>query len=137
MKIVVNRCYGGLGLSHKAIMLYAKYSGFELFPFVHKIVDGYSKYEQISLDDADDFEAWAFHYSKQPLVDDTHVKGYYFINYDMSRTDLNLIKVIEELGDEANGSCAELKIIEIPDGIDWEIREYDGIETIEEKHRSW
>ena len=29
------------------------------------------------------------------------------------------------------------KIIEIPDDIEWEIDNYDGIESIHEKHRSW
>ncbi len=53
------------------------------------------------------------------------------------RTDKNLIQVIEELGKEANGSCAELKIIEIPDDIEYEISEYDGAESVHEKHRSW
>ena len=32
MKIVVNRCYGGYGLSNEAIELYAKKSGFDTFP---------------------------------------------------------------------------------------------------------
>jgi len=30
-----------------------------------------------------------------------------------------------------------LKIIEIPEDVDWEVDEYDGLETIHEKHRSW
>ena len=29
------------------------------------------------------------------------------------------------------------KIVEIPDGVQWEITEYDGKECIKEKHRSW
>ena len=33
--------------------------------------------------------------------------------------------------------CAELAIVEIPDGIEWEIDDYDGIETIAETHRTW
>lgn len=41
------------------------------------------------------------------------------------------------MGKKASGKCAELKVIEIPDGVDWEIDDYDGIETVHEKHRSW
>ena len=53
------------------------------------------------------------------------------------RTDPLLIEVIEELGDAANGSCAKLKVIEIPDGIKYEIEDYDGNESVHEVHSSW
>jgi hypothetical protein len=48
-----------------------------------------------------------------------------------------LVQVVEELGKEANGNYAKLEIIEIPDDVDWEIDEYDGMEHIAEKHRTW
>ncbi len=48
-----------------------------------------------------------------------------------------LIKVCEQLGEKANGRFADLKIVEIPDGIEYEIDEYDGLESIHEKHQSW
>ena len=44
---------------------------------------------------------------------------------------------MKKLGNKANGTCSELKIVEIPDGIEFELSEYDGLETVEEKHRSW
>lgn len=48
-----------------------------------------------------------------------------------------LIKVVEEMGDAANGSCANLKIVEIPDDVEWDVEEYDGNEWISEKHSTW
>jgi hypothetical protein len=45
--------------------------------------------------------------------------------------------VFKELGDVANGFAADLKIVEIPDGVDWEIEEYDGNEWVAEVHRTW
>jgi hypothetical protein len=56
--------------------------------------------------------------------------------YEM-RADPKLVECVRALGEDAFGECARLKIVEIPDGIDWEINEYDGIETVVEQHRSW
>ena len=56
---------------------------------------------------------------------------------ESNRTHPLLIRVVEELGDKASGRFGELAVIEIPDGIEWEISDYDGIETIEELHRTW
>jgi hypothetical protein len=44
---------------------------------------------------------------------------------------------VEDLGDKASNWAAKLEVVEIPDGVEWEIDEYDGIETVDEKHRSW
>ena len=52
-------------------------------------------------------------------------------------TDPRIVEVVERLGAGASGSCAHLVVVEIPDGIAWEIDDYDGWETIHEKHRSW
>lgn len=53
------------------------------------------------------------------------------------RGDPDLIAAVEALGDAANGDAARLRVIEIPDGIEWELDEYDGVESIHERHRSW
>jgi hypothetical protein len=59
-------------------------------------------------------------------------------NWDAYRSDKRLISAIEEIGvDKASAEFAQLKIVEIPDGIEYEIDDYDGMETIREKHRSW
>ena len=51
--------------------------------------------------------------------------------FDDKRTDPKLISVIEELGDKASGSYAELRVVEIPEeATDWRIDEYDGTESV-------
>lgn len=61
-----------------------------------------------------------------------------FWNRSIDRDDPYLVKVIETLGaDRASGDFAELKIVEIPADVDWEICEYDGREWVAEKHRTW
>jgi len=57
---------------------------------------------------------------------------------DSIRCDKKLIAAIEKLGiKEASGDRVTLKIVEIPDGIQWYIHEDEGCESIHECHRSW
>ena len=64
--------------------------------------------------------------------------GYgYGYSDDEKRTDAKLIECVETLGKKSYGMCAKLVVIEIPDGVDYEIDNYDGMESIHEKHRSW
>ncbi len=60
--------------------------------------------------------------------------GYDFNNH---RDNPELVKVVEELGTKASGTCANLVIVEIPDDVEWFIDEYDGWETVREKHKTW
>lgn len=53
------------------------------------------------------------------------------------RNDPDLVAVVEELGEAANGRFSKLRVVEIPDGVEWQIEEYDGLEWIAEKHRTW
>jgi hypothetical protein len=57
--------------------------------------------------------------------------------YDIDRDDPVLVRLVEELGDEVNTRYSELKIVEIPDGIEWTVCEYDGLEWVAEAHRTW
>ena len=57
---------------------------------------------------------------------------------DAYRAHPDLIAAIEAVGvEKASGELAKLEIVDIPDGISWEIDEYDGLETVHETHRSW
>jgi hypothetical protein len=56
---------------------------------------------------------------------------------DLKRNDNLLATIIEYLGDLADSKYSELKVVEIPDDVDWYVKEYDGIEWVAEKHRTW
>jgi hypothetical protein len=56
---------------------------------------------------------------------------------NIERDDPYLVKIVDEMGEEANGRYSSLKIVTIPADVDWEIGEYDGREWIAEKHRKW
>ena len=55
----------------------------------------------------------------------------------VARDDLVLVAIVRELGADANGDYADLKIVEVPYGVEWTIKEYDGVEWVAEKHRTW
>ena len=113
MKIVINKCYGGFGLSEEAVLLYAKKKGLNLIVQRDKGL----KINHYYLNEKKD--------------------GNYFSERDIQRNDPILIEVVNELGEKADGFCSELKIVEIPDDVEWIIEEYDGKEWIAEDHRRW
>jgi hypothetical protein len=120
MKVVINRCFGGFGLSDQAFELFMTKKGieFDKVPSKHSFRSGESDY-----------------YIKGHAGEDEHFLYYFDLCQD--RSDPMLVEVVEELGDKANGWAAELFIVEIPDDVKWHIHEYDGIEHVAEDHRTW
>ena len=61
------------------------------------------------------------------------------VTYDIEikRDNPILVEIVEQLGESANTRFSELKVVEIPDDVVWEIEDYDGKEWIAEKHRTW
>ena len=48
-----------------------------------------------------------------------------------------LVQTVQELGEAVNTRYSSLKVVEVPDGVDWTICEYDGLEWVAEAHRTW
>lgn len=132
MKVIINTCFGGYSLSKKAIELYIEKSGLELF--CHKdnyYTIPYNEYKLL-LDEEQRL------YREKSLDYKGHPSNKYCWNSDsIERHNPILVKVIEELKELANGKYATLKIVEIPDDIEYNIEDYDGSEHISEKHRTW
>ncbi len=58
-------------------------------------------------------------------------------DYDkLPRDDKNLIITIEDLKEDASDD-GDIRIIEIPDDVDWFIEDYDGAEWVSEVHQTW
>lgn len=55
----------------------------------------------------------------------------------VARDDPYLVKIVQDLKEESYGRFAELKIVEVPADVEWTIDEYDGMEWVAEKHRTW
>lgn len=76
--------------------------------------------------------------SKRELKNLNDYEFKYQMDPDLKRTDHLLIQMVEELGGKKAGDkYAYLEIVEIPDDVDWCIKEYDGAEWVAERHRTW
>ena len=136
MKVAINKCFGGFGLSPKAT-LWLWERGEKSIGTPIKEYYSMSHPEQ-------DLKKWRGY-----LASNMKPNGSAFLTVfspdestvlnarDIERTSPLLIECVETLGEDANGWAAELSIVEIPDGTEWEIDEYDGTEHIAEKHRTW
>jgi hypothetical protein len=120
VKVAINRCFGGFSISNAAFEKLLERKGVEY----QKVP---SKYK-IRGDEYDYYQAGI-----QPS-DDTYISDYEY--YD-NRSDADLIAVIEEMGESANGWAAEIALVEIPEDVEWHIHEYDGLEHVAENHRTW
>lgn len=65
--------------------------------------------------------------------------GYNLAEYhwEIKRDDPQLVQTVLRLGGAANTPYSHLKVVEIPDGVEWTICEYDGWEWVAEAHRTW
>lgn len=137
MKVVVNKCFGGFGLSPIAIKEYLKLKGKDCF-FYKK--DYSSKMlNRVPISEASNYDiSLTKDYGASIKEDWKSFEADYFYYRDIERTDPDLISVIELLGyKEASGQLSSLSIVEIPNDVKWEIDDYDGMESIHEVHRSW
>ena len=55
----------------------------------------------------------------------------------LDRDDPTLVRIVEEMGPYSYGYSSVLTVVDIPDDIEWEIVEYDGLEYVAEKRRTW
>lgn len=104
-KVVINRCFGGFGLSDKALRRYGQIKGVEV----------------LSEDKNGLFPV--YYYMEEGRRND-------FYDRDIPRDDLALVQVVEELGDEAGDNFSYLVVEELAPGTRYYIDEYDGMETV-------
>jgi len=113
-KIVINKAFGGFGLSREAVIMYLELAGIS--------------YTEEPQGDRD---------TQTRLGNRIIVNDEEFQSYDIARDDPCLVTVVRRLGSKANGDFAKLKVVEVPADVDWVISDYDGQEWVAEKHRIW
>ena len=153
MKVVINKCYGGFSLSKKAVARLAELQGRKAYFFTHE-PGNINKHIPVTVESDEGLFFSAFDIPNPDEViaepenwhqlsqqeKEAHNKLYEthsLSSRDYERHDPLLVQVVEELGKEANGPCASLKIVEVPDNVEWEIDDYDGQEHIAQKHATW
>lgn len=125
-KIVINTGQG-FDLTHNAIMRYAELKGIKLTSYKYNYdTNMYEKCDDPN-DLPDMFEGFISYFV------DTF--SYYFSIYNIDRADPVLIQVVEELKDSEH---LELKIVDVPDDVKWEITEDEmGPEQVREISKIW
>lgn len=133
MKVVINICYGGFNLSKECWELY--------FSKQNKIVwmrDNYYNCVLLVPPEQHVEHTWGAEGKNGNREQyDKKWKEQSFLVTQLERHDPLLVEAVEELGLDASGFYSNLKIIEIPDGVEYIIKDYDGLEHVAEKHRIW
>jgi hypothetical protein len=120
MRVLINRCFGGFGLSDQAFEALLERRGI-----------AFERQER----QPDSWMGVAY-YRAGHVGEDEHYLSQHELASD--RADADLIAVVDALGLEAaSGEYCELAMVEIPDGVSWHIAEYDGMEHVAEDHRTW
>lgn len=109
-KLVINTCFGGFGLSDKCFELYLTRKEIKFY----KDSDKYGTHYYTSSDKCD---------------------SSFISPRTIARDDSVLVEMVEN--SEAEYKFADLKVVEIPDDVEYTIDNYDGVESIHEKHRVW
>ncbi len=144
MKIILNKCFGGFGLSHVAKINLLEAKGLKVYAYrveEHYNSDPYSEYTLRKIDKFYKTERRfeTFVYLKEPLAKDvTRISlhdyvemlenGKYTFDEDKLRVDKDVIAIVEQLGSAASDNFSNLEIFEIPNGSEYIIDDYDGLE---------
>lgn len=138
MKVVINCCYGGYGLSDDALKAILERKGEQWW-------ERESKFKSLMGNELyrcppEEYDR-LYEEAKASSSMDRYreANAMYVTHGDYERWDPDLIAVVEEMGEASFGRFSRLEIVDIPfdDGEGWYIDEYDGMETIHEDHRSW
>lgn len=138
MKVVINTCFGGFGLSDAAYEELIKL-GVPVRKYVEQVRGEDGLYKEEPLNEGKVIFDRDLTESPSGLEKSMRaLSGRYWESWvDEDRANPLLVQVVEKLGLEAWGKYSELRVVEIPDGVEFEIAEYDGLEHIAEKHRKW
>lgn len=132
MKVVINSCYGGFGLSPKGLKRYLELKGEQAYFYIQT---SYDFQGQVTFERVDDIENintlffWCTTRNHGKVIDGYPTECFH--SGDVERNDPMLVQVVEELGEEASGQYSRLTVVEVENGRWFKINEYDGLESIQ------
>jgi len=119
-KVVYNACFGGFSIADKAIVWMRKQDA-----------DNWDEVTEEDIEQADNATVSGEYYDggSGPKKDHHDV-----LRFPRDNRLLALVVVGEtEYEGPVSGQCADLRVAEVPDGVEWTIDEYDGSETVEQQ----
>ena len=137
MKVILNKCYGGFGISKAGYELYAKKKGIEIFAYKLECVNDKPIYRKTDIGSSIFTITFTKDFGDYIELSDDNSEKYFLELRSNHREDPVLIEVVEELGERANGPFSKLVVVDIPDGMEYEIDDYDGVETLHQKVKKW
>jgi hypothetical protein len=139
-KVVINACYGGFSLSHEAVIRYLDIKGITVYPEQGTDYWKFWTYWLVKPEDRNEIKAGEDFYDltiEDRRLYNIAMSNQTFYERDIERHDPALVQTVEELGERADGDHAQLKIVEIPHDVQYQIEDYDGNEWVAEVHRTW
>lgn len=119
IKVVLNKCYGGFGLSLVALKRYQELKGKPCY------FGKWGKRNKVVPAPIEEANQWIGAFEDEELTKPVRY-------YDFDRSDPILVQVVEELGKKASGECSKLVVEEVyfdVPVVNSFIEEYDGYES--------
>lgn len=138
MKIAVNACFGGFRLSRAAIVALAvtdcphieRHDPEQYYNGNGRNPDWREQFEE-------DMRREVGRIFGPPLVLDGKIITDEHRSGGDARACPRLVSVVEAMGKDASDTVADIRIVEIPDQIQFTIEEYDGNEHVAQVHQTW
>lgn len=109
-EVVINSCAGIFDLSQEALIKYVRRKNIRLHVTRNQRYLVYHLKDKSDRKDEDD--------------------SLFELDKDIARDDPDLVYLVKDMGDKVNTNYSSLKIVQIPDGMNFEIECDDGKETI-------
>lgn len=155
MKVLISKNYGGFTIPYYIMEEYAKKTNKPIYYYLEGYLENGKKFTKLNFLELEEKYQFSLRYKEKDFGDIlqaeyssdnfqeilgeiiSHETDYKIENLRTNETLINIVEENMSLMNNDNQNFAKLKVVEIPDDVDWEVEDYDGVEWIAEKHRVW